>query len=152
MTPRALFVQFTGRPSGSPISGLMVVEALREAGYQVHAVFHQMGELVAQYERRGCSVEQIRHAQWLAGGPWHRRLRRLIADLRTAGRFAVRLRELRPNLVYVNNLTGLAAVLAAKRCGIPCVWHLRELLDDVGGEMHSPWPGGKPLVRRWVRR
>lgn len=152
MTRAAVFVQFTAEPSGSPISGLMVVDALREAGYHVHAVFHQLGELVAEYERRGCTVEQLPHAQWLAGGPWHRRVRRLTRDFAAARRFARRLRELRPQLVYVNNLTGLAPVLAAKQCGIPCVWHLRELFDDVGGEMHAPWPGGKPLVRRWVRR
>lgn len=152
MTRPALFVQFTAKPSGSPISGLMVVDALREAGYRVHAVFHRWGELAAEYERRGCTVEQLPHAQWLAGGPWHRRARRLARDLAAAGRFARRFREVRPQLVYVNNLTGLAAVLAAKRCGIPCVWHVRELFDDVGGEMHAPWPGGKPLVRRWVRR
>lgn len=152
MTSRAVFVQFTAKPSGSPISGLMVVDTLREAGYRVHAVFHQWGELVAEYEKRGCTVEQVPHAQWLAGGPWHRRVRRLACDLAAAQRFARRFREFRPRLVYVNNLTGLAPVLAAKWCGIPSVWHLRELFDDVGGEMHAPWPGGKPLVRRWVRR
>ena len=152
MTSEAVFVQFTAKPSGSPISGLMVVDALRQSGYRVHAVFHQWGELVAEYERRGCTIEELPHAQWLAGGPWHRRVRRLARDLAAARRFARRFRELRPQLVYVNNLTGLAPVLAAKRCAIPCVWHLRELFDEVGGEMHAPWPGGKPLVRRWVRR
>lgn len=151
MTNLCVFVQFTAKPSGSPISGLMVVDALREAGFAVHAVFHQLGELTAEYEKRGCTIEQLPHAQWLAGGPWHRRLRRLLAELRAARRFVRRFRELRPNLVYVNNLTGLAPVLAARRLRIPCIWHLRELLDDVDGEMHPPWPGGKPLVRRLVR-
>ncbi len=152
MTPRCVFVQFTAKPSGSPISGLMVVDALHQAGYQVHAIFHQLGELAADYENRGCSIEHLPHAQWLAGGPWHRRLRRLLADIKASRLFVERFRHLRPQLVYVNNLTGLAAVLAARRLRIPCVWHLRELMDDVEGEMHAPWPGGKWLVRQLVRR
>ena len=151
MSKRCVFVQYTARPSGSPLSGLMVVRALRGAGYEVHAVFHELGELVALYESNGCVVTQLSHGQWLGGGPWHRRLRRLVRDLAAASRFAHCFRKLGPQLVYVNNLTGLAPVMAAKRLGIPCVWHLRELLDDVGGEMHAPWPGGKRLIRRLVR-
>jgi len=54
----AVFVQFTAKPSGSPISGLMVVDALREAGYEVHTVFAGMGELAEDYRRRCVTVRQ----------------------------------------------------------------------------------------------
>ncbi len=147
----ALFAQYTLQASGSPISGLMVVDALREIGFQVYTAYHEPGDILVQYREKCIGVFQLDHGRWLAGGPWHRRLRRLLADLRAARRFAHRFRELRPALVYVNNLTGLAAALAARWLRIPCVWHLRELFDDVEGEMHPPWPGGKWTVRRLVR-
>lgn len=142
-----VFVQFTLERSGSPISGLMVVDALREAGFHVHLAYHQSGGMLAQYRDRCVTVTQLDHGRWLAGGPWHRRFRRLLHDYRAARKFVALFRETQPALVYVNNLTGLSAALAARRLRIPCIWHIRELLDDVGGEMHAPWPGGKRLVR-----
>ena len=149
---RAVFVQYTGQPSGSPVSGLMVVEALGQAGYEVHTVFAQNGTMAAEYAKRSVSVQHIAHGQWLAGGPWHRRLRRLARDFAQVRPFRRLFRQLLPDVVYVNNLTGLSAVWAARRMRIPCIWHLRELLDDVEGEMHAPWPGGKRLVHLFVKR
>ncbi len=151
-SPQVIFVQFTLQPSGSPISGLMVVDALREAGFQVHAVYHQPGEMLRQYQDKCLTARQLDHGRWLAGGPWHRRLRRLLHDYRAAKKFEQVFRETQPNLVYINNLTGLSAALAARRLRIPCIWHVRELFDDVGGEMHPPWPGGKRLVRYVLQR
>jgi len=149
--PRAVFIQFTAKPSGSPISGLMVVDALREAGYEVHTVFAGMGELAEDYRRRCATVRELEHGRWLAGGPWHRRFRRLLREFRAANRFERLFEQIGPKLVYVNNLTGLAPALAARRRRIACVWHIRELFDDVGGEMHPPWPGGRHRVRRYLR-
>jgi len=148
----ALFVQFTLEPSGSPISGLMVVDALREAGFGVHAAYHQPGELLTRYEEKCIGISRIEHGRWLAGGPWHRRARRLLHDIRAARRFESLISRTQAAIVYVNNLTGLAAAFAARRSRIPCIWHVRELFDDVGGEMHPPWPGGKALARYFLRR
>ena len=125
----------------------MVVEALQELGAQVHVIFAQDGSMRLDYEARGCTTEILPHGQWLAGGPKHRRLRRWIRDWQAARQIAQRLRRLRPALVYVNTLTGLSGALAAKWCRVPCIWHIRELFDDVGGEMHDPWPGGRKAVR-----
>ena len=125
----------------------MVVEALQQLGARVHVIFAQDGSMRSDYEARGCTTEILPHGQWLAGGPKHRRLRRWIRDWQAARQIAQRLRRLRPTLVYVNTLTGLSGALAAKWCRVPCIWHIRELFDDVGGEMHDPWPGGRKAVR-----
>ncbi len=129
----------------------MIVEALQELGARVHVIFAQDGAMRAEYESRGCTTEILSHGQWLAGGPKHRRLRRWWRDWRAARRLARRVRQLRPDIVYVNTLTGLSGALAAKWCGVPCIWHVRELFDDVGGEMHDPWPGGRWAVRRCLQ-
>ena len=52
----------------------------------------------------------------------------------------------KPGAVYVNTSVSLAAVLAARRQCIPVIWHLRELFDDLGGELKAP-AVMKPLVR-----
>jgi len=149
---RVLFLQLTARPSGSPTSGLMVVQALRELGAQVHAIFAQDGAMRADYEAAGCTTEILPHGQWLGGGPKHRRLRRWFRDWYAARRIARRIDELQPQLVYVNTLTGLSGALAANWRNIPCIWHVRELFDDVGGEMHDPWPGGRWAVRALLKK
>jgi len=130
----------------------MVVEVLQGLGYQVHAIFAWDGSMRGDYEAAGCTTEILPHGQWLAGGPRHRRLRRWLRDWSAARRIARRIEKLRPRVVYVNTLTGLSGALAAKWRRVPCIWHVRELFDDVGGEMHDPWPGGRAAVRYCLAR
>ncbi|GAB6165776.1 hypothetical protein JCM19992_17760 [Thermostilla marina] len=147
-----LFVQFTAEPSGSPISGLMVVDSLRKQGYTVHTVFAHDGALSEAYRERSTSVTTIPHGQWLGGGAFHRQWRKLCRDRRAVRRFERLFREHKPSLVYVNNLTGMAPAAAARRLGIPCIWHVRELFADEGGEMHPPAILGKRYVRQMLAR
>lgn len=57
-----------------------------------------------------------------------------------------------PDVVYINSVVSLAAAIAAARRRIPCVWHIRELFADVGGEMQIPAIAGRWLVRNVIRR
>lgn len=148
----ALFIQYDAQPGGSPISGLMVVKALEQAGWRVEAVFASPGPMTLQYEELGCRVHILPHGQWLGGGTTWRRVRRSGRDLKAAAGFVRLMRRLRPELVYINTLTGFAAAAAARWLRIPTVWHVRELFDDAGGEMHPPALGGKRLARMLVSR
>jgi glycosyltransferase involved in cell wall biosynthesis len=76
---------------------------------------------------------------------WSREARALVGLFRL-------IRRTSPEVVYVNTLTGIAAIAASKMLRIPSVWHIRELFDDVGGEMHDPAFGGRSLVRQAIRR
>jgi len=148
---RALFVQYSSQPSGSTVSGLLTVEGLLADGWEVHVAFSQPGPCTAQYEQAGCTIHLAEHGQWLAGGSRLRRVRRWGREVRFLGRFVRLMRRVRPEVVYVNTLQGVAAVAAARLLRIPSVWHIRELFDDVGGEMHAPL-GGKALARWAVAR
>ena len=148
---RALFVQYDAQVGGSPISGAMVVGALVDAGWQIDAVFASDGPMIRRYEELGCRAHVLAHGQWLRGGSAWRRARRWGRELGATGRFVRLMRRLKPDLVYVNTITGLAAVTAARLLRVPSVWHIRELFDDVGGEMHAPL-GGKALARWAVAR
>jgi glycosyltransferase involved in cell wall biosynthesis len=148
---RCLFVQYTAEYSGSPISGLTVVDVLRTLGVHVDAVFGVPGPLEQDYRARGCEIHHLPHGQWLVGGSRLRRLRRWGREAKATWAFVRLFRGLRPDLVYVNTLMSVAAVIAARAAGIPAIWHVRELFEDAGGEMR--WPlGGRPLVRALVRR
>lgn len=144
---RVMFVQFTAEPSGSPMSGLLIAKALRDRGWAVDAVFGRPGSCAALYEAEGCSVHDLPHGSWLTADRWYRQLRRWKTEWSAAKKFSRLMQEQRPDIVYVNNVTGVAAALAARRHGVPCVWHLRELFQDVGGEVSDPPLGGRAVVR-----
>ncbi|MDA9830233.1 glycosyltransferase family 4 protein [Akkermansiaceae bacterium] len=51
----------------------------------------------------------------------------------------------------MNTAASYAGALAANKLHLPCLWHLRELFDDEGGELHCPrW--AKPWIGRRFRQ
>lgn len=147
-----MFVQFTAEPSGSPLSGLLIAKALRARGCAVTAVFGRPGSCSALYEAEGCTVHQLPHGSWLTADRWFRQILRWKSEWAAARQFSRLMQVDRPDVVYVNNVTGVAAALAARWNRIPCVWHLRELFQDVGGEVHDPPLGGRAVVRMTLNR
>jgi glycosyltransferase involved in cell wall biosynthesis len=116
----------------------------------VAAVFGVAGALEQEYRSRGCEIHHVAHGQWLVGGSRLRRLRRWGREASATWAFIRLFRRLRPELIYVNTLMSVAAVVAARLTGVPVVWHIRELFEDAGGEMR--WPlGGRPVVRAITR-
>lgn len=146
----AVFVQHTARRSGSPISGLTVVDSLLSAGYEVLVIFAIPGPIEQAYLDKGCRVEYLAHGHWLNGRTWFRRSIAAIRDAMAAVRFVGRFIKDRPDLVYANTIVSVSAIAAARVLSIASVWHLRELFEDVGGEMLPPL-GGKSVVRAAVR-
>jgi glycosyltransferase involved in cell wall biosynthesis len=106
---------------------------------------------LAQYENIGCRIHVIPHKNWLRPERLLRWTRRLAAEYLGAKNFSGLLRQVQPDVVYINTLVSFAAAIAARRLRIPCIWHLREQFSDVGGEMGIPALGGKALVRRVIR-
>ena len=145
---RCLFVQHTAQRSGSPISGLAVVDSLVELGYGVDVILAVRGPLEADYRERGCTLSHIPHGVWLMGGPFGRQLIHLFKELKAGWRIHRAIRKSHARLVYVNTLVSVAAVVAARLSGVQVVWHIREMFVDVGGEMN--WPIGGPTLVRWL--
>jgi glycosyltransferase involved in cell wall biosynthesis len=148
---RVMLVQHASVLNGSTVSGRMVAQGFCEAGWHVDVVFGGEGPALAQYENLGCRAHVIPHKNWLRGGGLLSWSRRAFPEIMGSWSFARLMRQIQPNVVYVNSLVSLAAALAARRQRIPCVWHLRELFDDVGGEMRVPPVAGKSLVRQVIR-
>jgi glycosyltransferase involved in cell wall biosynthesis len=146
---RVVLVQHASNHTGSTISGTLVAKGLLRHGCVVHVVFGGPGPFESTYRELGCSVSVIAHKVWLTDGSPVSAARRLLREYLRADSFVELLLTFRPDVVYVNSTVSLAAAVAARRLSIPCVWHLRELMDDVGGEMKTPKVGGKALVR-WV--
>ena len=140
-----MFVQYVWSHTGSSYSGLLIIDGFRRAGHDVIPVCHE--SFLSAEEMQS---EVVRHGQWLVGGTRAQKIRRWGRDLLSAAKFLGLIKTYRPDCVYVNNLTGFAPALAARLAGIPCIWHVRELFEDVGGEMRFPL-GGRRIVNCIIR-
>ena len=142
-----LLVQRSAHRDGSAVSGLMAVKALVDAGASVQVWFGHNGAVIQDYRGLGCECMVLPHGGWLRPGGIARSTRRLFTEWTIGSKLAKRMSFSRPDLIYVNSIVSLSGAVAAKKLAVPCVWHLREMFADVGGEMHPPAFGGKRLVR-----
>jgi hypothetical protein len=101
-------VPFTAEPSGSPLSGLLIVKSLRARDWDVDAVFGRPGSCASLYEAAGWEVHHLPHGSWLTADRWFRQILRWKSDWSAARRFSQLMKQTQPDVVYVNNLTGAA--------------------------------------------
>ncbi len=147
-----VLVQYSSNPGGSTISGLLIARALLSSNWKVHVVFGFPGAFEGIYRSEGCSTEVVPHSNWLRTGSLLHFPINWLTEIRKGHEFEKIFQERQPDLVYINSLVSLAAAAGARNCGLPVVWHLRELFTDVGGEMHAPLIVGKSLVRAKIAR
>ena len=143
---RVLFVQFSSSLDGAGLSGLAALNALRQGGFETFAVFSRDGPLIKLYELEGHQTKVIEHKNWLRRDGFVNGIRDLLREFERSFKFVKDIRSVRPSVVYVNTVSSVSAVVAAKLTGVPVVWHLRELFSDVGGELRS-----HPILRFAVR-
>jgi glycosyltransferase involved in cell wall biosynthesis len=147
----ALIVQRSSNLDGSAFSGLLLANGLREAGWVTHVAFGFEGPIIERYAAVGHRTHVVPHMNWLRRGRTHQFLKDAWLECQKVQDFEALLDKVKPDVVYVNTVVSLAGAIAARRAGQPCVWHLRELFDDVGGEMSAPnW--AIPIVRQVIRR
>jgi glycosyltransferase involved in cell wall biosynthesis len=102
----------------------------------IHAILASDGPLRDRLAASGATVEVLElndAARSVPRGSVHpARLHPLaaLATLRYVARLARRLRQLRPDVVHTNSLkSALYGGAAARLAGIPCVWHVRDMIE-----------------------
>jgi len=144
---RLLLIQLSSSRDGSALSGLQLLDSFKQAGWETHVFFGHDGPMVGTYADQGHATRIHAHKNWLRQPmPWQLLRNRRHAQIDGRNMLA-RMRSLAPTLVYVNSGASYAGAWAAKKLGIPAVWHVRELMSDEGGELIAPW-GFKESVRR----
>jgi len=147
---RMLIVQRSAALDGSAHSGLLLADGLREAGWETHVAFGFEGPIIDQYDTAGHQTYVVSHKNWLRRDRTHQFAKDVWIEWRKASAFGALIEEIRPDVVYLNTVVSLAGAVAARRQGVPCVWHLREMFADIGGEMHAPDWAVSPV--RWIIR
>ena len=135
---RILIVQYSSKYDGSAFSGLLLADGLRNAGWETHVAFGYAGPMEVEYQKSGHKTCVVEHNNWLRQSHPVRFLRDVLNEWQISSKFCGLLDQLHPHVVYINTAVSLAGAVAAKRKNVPCIWHLRELFKNVGGEMDAP--------------
>ncbi|GIV57664.1 MAG: hypothetical protein KatS3mg042_0577 [Rhodothermaceae bacterium] len=90
------------------------------------------------YIQEGHRVYEVPHRKWLSHGTIRHSLHDVLHHFLLARKLGAHIDAIGPDLVYVNTVVSLGGILAARSRGVSCIWHLRELLSFVGGEMKVP--------------
>ncbi len=148
---RVVYLDHVARLSGGEIALLRLLPHLRRVN--AHVILGEDGPLAERLQQAGVSVEVLpiaAAARDLRKDTVHLRGASPTAVLSTltyVARLALRLRELRPDLVHTNSLkAGVYGGLAARVIGVPVVWHLRDRISDD----YLPRPAVR-LLRRLIR-
>ncbi|MDX1548779.1 MAG: glycosyltransferase family 4 protein [Rhodothermales bacterium] len=139
-------MQFDSGLTGSAISAFLVADGLREGGWETHVAFGHDGPIIDRFRAASHAVHIVPHKNWIRTDEHLYFFKVLYWELQASKAFYRLIEQVRPDLVFVNSSVSLAGARAAHRHGLPCVWYLRELFANVGGEMKVP-AGFKPLIR-----
>jgi len=120
------------------MSGLMLADGLKKSGWETHVIFSFDGPVVGLYERNGHKTYIAPHKSWLRTKNFLRFIRNVATEIRASSGILTIIRKISADVVYVNTMASFAGAWAAYRNKTRCIWHIRELLDDVHGEMVVP--------------
>ncbi|WP_126443908.1 glycosyltransferase family 4 protein [Sulfuricystis multivorans] len=125
--PKILMASHHASRRGSAISLVELGRRLPEFGYEPFFVFSKDGPLLDDLRSQDMPSEVVKRRGWLR---WP-----LIRDT------IALIRRNRIDLAHVNSAVPFAkyVALAAKWCGIPVVWHIREPIEDKRMKRQRPW-------------
>lgn len=136
--PGVLIVQRSSNLDGSAFSALLLANGFRDAGWKTLVAFGFEGPIIERFWKAGHEAVVVPHDNWLRRAGPARFLKDYLNEWRSANAFRPFLSPGSIDLVYVNSVVSLAGAVAARQTDTPCIWHLRELFADTGGEMHCP--------------
>ncbi len=132
---RVVYLDHVARLSGGEIALMRLLPRFR--GVNPHMILGEDGPLADRLQRAGVSVEVMpiaasardaRRDTVRLGGASPASVAQTLAYI---ARLALRLRELRPDLVHTNSLkAGVYGSIAARAAGVPVVWHVRDRIAD----------------------
>ena len=146
---RILYIHHGGGLGGAPISLLSLLRQLDRTMYEPVVLCLRDGPAAEMHRREGIhtivarGVDEFSHTalEWYGGFDLWRLPGKVLHFWPSMIRTRRYLRELKPDLVHLNSSTLAACARAARREGVPVVWHIREPIAD----------GYLGLRRAWLR-
>ena len=155
---RILYIQHAGALGGSTMSLLALIRGLDRNRFEpVVACIHPTAAVIDLYREAGVEVfywPGIDDFMHTTGGwypIWHplelpKLLKRLLRFQLSVRATQALIRQVKPDIVHLNSLVLPSSAIAAKRCGVGLVWHIRESVVAGHFGVRRRWLG--ILVRR----
>lgn len=126
---RVLFVAHSALLGGAELCLDTTLAHLDQARFEPFVLFAGDGPLVERARGYGCHVEVWPLTWWLCfeQGYWHYK-NLFLGSVPRIVRLASFLRQHEIDLVYTNTAVVFEGALAARRAGVPHVWHVHEVL------------------------
>jgi len=131
---KILFVANVADLYGASRSLLRLATQLSTDGHGVEVVLPQDGPLRGKLEQVGVrtviehELAVVTRKRLRASRGWVELVRRFV---RSTVRLVAHIRSAKPDVVHTNAAVVLSSGLAARICGVPHIWHVREFLADV---------------------
>jgi len=127
---RVLFVAHSALLGGAELCLDTTLAHLDQARFEPFVLFAGEGPLVARARDYGCHVDVWPLSWWLCYEQrwWHYK-NLLLGSAPRIVRLASFLRQHEIDLVYTNTAVVFEGALAARRAGVPHVWHVHEVLS-----------------------
>ncbi len=150
---RILYIQHAGSFGGSAISLLALIKGLDRSQFEpVVACIHPTESLLELY--RGAGVETL---YWPgiddfmhSTGGWYplydplalpQLVKRLLHFRASISSAEALIRHVQPDVVHLNSLVLPSCAIAARRCGVSLVWHIRESVEKGHLGVRKRWLG-----------
>jgi len=133
---RVLYVHLGGELGGAPLSMIQLAKSLPPDELEPVLIFSSEGPVVQYARHLGLQARVVPFRDSLfyaAHAPFRPMMAaRLAATMRSTVRRLERvMAEERPDIVHLNTIVLVQAALAARRQGVPIIWHVREVLGDL---------------------
>ncbi|MCI8292285.1 MAG: glycosyltransferase family 4 protein [Hespellia sp.] len=149
-----LMASDNNRTSGAFLCLVELCDQLQKNGIAVAAVLPQYGTGAVLLSQKGVPYTYIPSQDWgyEIAKSWNlfERIRFLVGMLgncRAEQELVQFIRQNSVDLVHCNTTYTYIGALAAKRCEIPFIWHLRENMEHQGFRIF-PWPWARRVMRK----
>jgi glycosyltransferase involved in cell wall biosynthesis len=136
---RVCFVSHSGGAGGAERSLLETIDVLAERGVDCRVVVPERGYLSAELRRRGVPCHVIPYTWWMGHDTtrWKRYVKQFVNAIMERV-LTVRLKRWTCDVVYSNSITVPVGAFAARRSGLPHVWHIHEFGFEHHGLTYEP--------------
>lgn len=135
---RILYIHHGAEIGGAPLSLLFLIEKIDRTRYEPIVLFLQQGSVVDLFRKHGIEVhvnQKIKDYSHTTG-VWYgldhppRFFHKIIRFWPSVSHASKTYEQLKPDLIHLNSATLGACAIAAKKAGIPLIWHVREILNN----------------------
>lgn len=144
-----LFVSHLSSLDGAEKSLFSLVKALKETEtIRPIILVPAQGPLVEEMAAANIPVIISRYFFWMGAQGKYWGLFRIIANIFLTGFLLVKIKRVKPDLIYTNSMAVPVGALSAFILGIPHIWHIRETVQGLNGSYDL----GRHLTLRLINR